>query len=92
MSFRPSGGTAYLANRVSHARYLRGKYPKWPRVVLWLPFAAELWARSVTRQPEGRATLVKDYRLASRELRNPGSVQVLDGPASTEPGPGVAAA
>ncbi len=81
VSYRSSGGRAYLANRVSHARYLRGRYPRLPRAALRLPFALELLTRGLTRQAEGPAIRAEAFRLVSAELRNPGSVAVLDSPA-----------
>lgn len=76
-SYRSSGGKGYLANRVSHARYLRRKYPRMPRLALSLPFAAEVATRAITRQPEGSPIRAEAFRLVSSELRHPQSVRVL---------------
>lgn len=77
VSYRSSGGRGYLANRVSHARYLRRKYPRMPRLALKLPFAAEVVTRAVTRQPEGSLIRTEAFRLVSAELLHPQSVRVL---------------
>lgn len=76
-SAKESGGLAYVVNRVSRARYLRTKYPGMPWLVSAVPFAVELAVRTLTRQAEDQATRMEGYRLAIRELRNPGEVTVL---------------
>jgi GT2 family glycosyltransferase len=88
-SYRSSGGVGYLANRVSQARYLRGKYPSVPWIVVWLVFFAERWARAVTRQAEGGPTRARALKLVGQELRSPGSVRVLQNPQASARGPEV---
>ena len=49
-SYRASGGIGYTVNRVSQARYLRRKYPRFTVVLLSVPFLLEWAVRSVTWQ------------------------------------------
>jgi GT2 family glycosyltransferase len=88
-SYRSSGGVGYLANRVSQARYLLGKYPRVPRFVVWLVFFVERWTRAVTRQAEGGASRAQALKLVGQELRNPGSVRVLQNQRAAARGPQV---
>lgn len=87
-SYRASGGKGYLANRVSRARYLRGKYPRMPRLALRLPFAAEVVTRTLTRQPEGSPIRTEAFRLVTTELLHPHSVRVLGDDQDGGQGPG----
>lgn len=79
VSYRSSEGAAYVVNRVSHARYLRGRYPRAPRSLLVAPFAVEVFTRAMTRQPEGGSVRARAFRLVREEIAHPGTVRVLQG-------------
>jgi len=70
---------AYCVGTVSRVRYLRKHYGHsvLTSVGVMAIASAELLSRSVTRRGEGQAARVRAFRLQIRELRTPGSVQVL---------------
>jgi len=77
-SFGRSGGTAFVASRVSRVRYLR-KYWRAPVALgAALAIAITEWCvRSVTRQQEGRRVRNQALRATLAELCRPGSVRCL---------------
>lgn len=71
------GEVPFVAGRVSRARYLRRRYPRAPRPLLQLPFVLEYAVRGATGQAEGQHARRRAWASASAELRQPGSVQIL---------------
>jgi GT2 family glycosyltransferase len=72
-----SGGLAYLASRVSRARYLCRRYPRMPGLVLSVLFFIEAVSRTAMRRPEPVSLRLHALVLALREIKNPGSIGVL---------------
>lgn len=70
---------AYCVGTVSRVRYLRKHYGHGVLTSAGVVAiaCAELLTRSATRRREGQAARVRAFRLQVRELRSPGSIQVL---------------
>jgi N-acetylglucosaminyl-diphospho-decaprenol L-rhamnosyltransferase len=75
-----SGGTAYLVNRVSRARYYALHFRGYPRFVLLIPFVLEFISRSLARKPEGMSTRWRALVLAARENGPSGTSSLLGPP------------
>lgn len=79
-SAEQSNGLAHVASRVSWARYLRQKYPRLPRSLVSVPFLLEYGTRTLAQTAEGSRVRRKALVACIDELRNPGSVVLLQGP------------
>lgn len=76
-SFEQSGGTAFIASRVSRVRYLRKHFPRLAAPTALAITAVETTVRTLALRPEGLATRRRAMSATIHETLRPGSVRVL---------------